>query len=146
MKRGLDVWPLSSAIFSIEGYFQRISWFWLKPWELSNSRSFLFHCSAHTCEPVLTEFRHTPVLVFQNFMHWSDPPPPEASKFPWNGHQARALTAALWSSSLWSHCVGEFEDAADLSHMKTRLSFPPLASCWPEADHFSPQTSSWWPL
>lgn len=146
MKRTLDVWPVSSAIFTIDGYFQRVSWFWVNPCELSNSRSFLFHNSAHTCEPVSTEFKQAPVWVFQNLMHRSPPPPPDASKLPWNGHQAKALTAAVWSSSLWSGCIGELEEDIDLSHMWRRLSLPPLANCWPEADHFSPQTSWWWPL
>lgn len=146
MKRTLDVWPVSSATFTIEGYFQSVSWFCVKPWELRSSLSFLFHSRAQTCEPVSIEFKQAPVWVFQNLMHLSLPPPPEASKFPWNGHQARALTAAVWSSSLWSHCVGELEEAVDLSHMWRRLSFPPLANCWPEADHFNPQTSWWCPL
>lgn len=146
MNRTLEVWPVSSAIFTIDGYFQRVSWFCVNPWELSNSRSCLLHWREHTWEPVFTEFKQAPVWVFQNLMHWSPPPPPEANKFPWNGHQARAFTAAVWSSSLWSHCVGEFEEAMDLSHMKRRLSFPPLASCCPEADHLSPQTSCWCPL
>eukprot|EP01018_Ginkgo_biloba_P031841 Gb_30044 [translate_table: standard] len=33
-----------------------------------------------------------------------------------------------------------------LSHMCSRLSFPPLASCWPDRDHFNPHTSCSWPL
>ena len=135
------MWPLSSAIFTMDGYFHRMSWFSVNPWELSNSRSCLFHWRAQTCEPVSTEFKHVPVWVFQNLMCLSFPPPPEASRLLWKGHQARAFTAAVWSSSLWSQCLGEFEEAINLSHMKRRLSFPPLANCWPEADHFNPQTS-----
>lgn len=146
MKSTLEVWPVSSAIFTIEGYFQRVSWFWVNPWELSNSLSFLFHSREQTWEPVSTEFKHAPVWVFQNFMDRSPPPPPEASKFPWKGHQARALTAAVCSSSRWSHWVGELEDATDLSQMWRMLSFPPLANCCPDADHFNPQTSWVWPL
>ena len=146
MKRTLEVWPVSSAIFTIDGYFQRVSWFWENPWELSSSLSFLFHNKAHTWEPVSTEFKHAPVWVFQNFMLLSSPPPPEASKLLWKGHQARAFTADVCSSSLWSHCVAAFEDAIDLSHMNRRLSLPPLANCRPEGDHLSPQTSCWWPL
>lgn len=146
MKRTLDVWPVSLDIFTIDGYFHRMSWFSVKPWELSNSRSCLFHRRAQTCEPVFTEFKQEPVWLFQNLIHMSAPPPPEARRLLWKGHQARAFTAALWSSSLWSHCIGEFEEAIDLSHMKRRLSFPPLANCWPEADHFSPQTPWWCPL
>lgn len=145
MKSTLEVWPLSSAIFTIEGYFQRVSWFWEKPCELSNSLSFLFHNRAHTCDPVFTVFKQAPVCVFQNFMHWSPPPPPEASRFPWNGHHASAFTAAVCSSNLWSQRVGEFEEATDLSQMWIILSLPPLANCCPEGDHFSPQTSCWCP-
>ena len=146
MKRTRDVWPVSSAIFTIDGYFHRVSWFCVKPWELRSSRSFLFQSRAQTCEPVSTEFRQAPVWVFQNLMHRSPPPPPEASKLPWKGHHASAFTAAVWSSILWSHCVGEFEDAEDLSQMCSKLSLPPLASCCPEADHFSPHTSCRCPL
>lgn len=122
MWRTLDVWPIISAIFTIDGYFQRINWFWVNPWELRSSLSFLFHSKAQTWEPVSTEFRHAPVCMFQNFMVRSPPPPPEASKLLWKGHQARALTAEVWSSSLCIHCVGEFEDALDISHTWTRLS------------------------
>lgn len=31
-------------------------------------------------------------------MHWSLEPPPEASRLFCHGHQANALTAALWSA------------------------------------------------
>ena len=146
MKRTLEVWQVSSAIFTIDGYFQRVSWFWENPWELSSSLLFLFHNKAHTWEPVSKKFKHAPVWVFQNFMHLSSPPPPEASKLLWKGHQARAFIADVCSSSLWSHSVAAFEDAIDLSHMNRRLSLPPLANCRPEGDHLSPQTSCWWPL
>lgn len=146
MNSTLEVCPLSSAIFTIEGYFHSVSWFCVKPWELSNSLSFLFQSKAQTWDPVSTEFKHAPVWVFQNFIHRSPPPPPVANKLLWKGHQAIALTADVCSSSLWSHCVTEFEEAIDLSHMWRRLSLPPLANCCPEADHFSPHTSWWWPL
>lgn len=146
MKRTLEVWPVRSAIFTIDGYFQRLSWFSVNPWELSNSRSCLFQRRAQTWEPVSTVFKQEPTWVFHNLMHRSSPPPPEASKFPWNGHQARAFTAAVWSSSLWSHWFAELAEAMELSHMKRRLSFPPLANCLPEGDHLSPQTSCWCPL
>jgi len=146
MKRTLEVCPVSSAIFAMEGYFHSVNWFCVNPCELSNSRSFLLHNKEQTWEPVSTEFMQAPVWVFQNLMHRSFPPPPEASKLLWKGHQARALTAALWSSSLWSHWVVELEDAMDWSQMWRRLSLPPLASCRPEDDHFRPQTSWLCPL
>ena len=146
MKRTLDSCPVSSAIFTIEGYFHKVNWYWVNPCELSNSRSLLLHNKEQTSEPVSTEFKHAPERVFQNLMHRSFDPPPEASKLLWKGHQARALTAALWSSSLWSHWVAELEDAIDLSQMWRRLSVPPLASCGPVGDHFRPQTSWLCPL
>ena len=93
------VCPVSSAILVIVGYFHRQSWFWLKPWLLRISRSFLFHTREHTWELVSMEFTHAPVCVFQNLMHRSAVPPPDASRLLWNGHHASALTAALCSSS-----------------------------------------------
>ena len=45
MDRGITE---NSATLVMEGYFQRQSWFWLKPWLERISRSCLFHCSAHT--------------------------------------------------------------------------------------------------
>jgi len=93
MNKTREVCPMSSAILTIDGYFQSVNWFWVNPWEHSNSLSFLFHSNEHTWEPVSTELRQAPVWVFQNLMHWSLSPPPEASRLLWNGHQARALTA-----------------------------------------------------
>ena len=144
MKRTREVWPVSSAIFTIDGYFHKVSWFCVNPCELSSSLSFLFQRRAHTCDPVSTEFRHAPVCVFQNLMHRSLPPPPVASKLLWNGHQASAFTAAMWSSSLCSHWLRPadgMEDAIDTSQMCRRLSLPPLASCCPDPDHLRPHTS-----
>ena len=40
-------------------------------------------------------FTKAPVSVFQNLMHLSVVPPPEASRFVYQGHQASAFTAAL---------------------------------------------------
>lgn len=142
----LDVWPSRSAILTIEGYFQRVSWLSLKPWALRSSLSCVLHSSEQTCEPVSTEFKHAPVLVFQNLMWWSPMPPPEARRLLWNGHQERAFTAAEWSSNWWSHWLEEFEGAMDADHMFTRLSLPPLAKCMPEELHFRPHTSCLCPL
>lgn len=44
----LDVCPLNSLIFSMLGYFQRDSWFSLKPWEDTSSLLCRDHWSAHT--------------------------------------------------------------------------------------------------
>lgn len=96
--RTLDVWPVNSAIFTMEGYFHRHSWFWLNPWELRISFSCLLHWRAHTWDPLSMLFTHAPVCVFQNLMHRLPVPPLDSSKFLWNGHHARALTAA-WCSS-----------------------------------------------
>lgn len=43
------VWPVSSAILAMLGYFHRHSWFLLKPWLDTISRSWRLHCSAQTC-------------------------------------------------------------------------------------------------
>lgn len=118
-----------------------MSWLSLKPWELKSSRSCLFQSRQQTWEPVLTEFKHAPVLLFQNLMLWSPAPPPDASKLFWKGHQARAFTAEVCSSMRWSHWVAEFVEAIDMFHMWRRLSFPPLANSFPDTDHFSPQIS-----
>ena len=125
----------------MEGYFHSMSWLSLKPWELKSSCSCLFQSRQQTCEPVLTEFKHAPVLLFQNLMLWSPTPPPEASKLLWKGHQARAFTAEVCSSMRWRHWVAEFVEAIDMFQMWIRLSFPPLANSFPETDHFNPQTS-----
>ena len=93
----LLVWPRRSAIFFMVGYFQMHSWLLMKPCEDKISLSKGFHCKAHTYESVCTEFTIWPVSVFQNLMHWSLEPPPEASKFFCQGHHEMALTAALWS-------------------------------------------------
>ncbi len=186
----LDVWPVSSAIFTIDGYFHRHSWFWLNPCELKISRSCLLHCRAQTCifcsqsyirpwriptyikynqkntmqrwqgrsrsllrvvkwrictcDLVSILLTQAPVCVFQNLMQRSAVPPPEASKLLWNGHHAKAFTAAWWSSKRWRYGLGPWIDPAApaaASQIWTRLSFPPLASCWPVGDHFSPHIS-----
>lgn len=80
MKRTLDLCPVSSAIFTIEGYFHKVNWYCINPCELSNSRSLLLHNKEQTWEPVSTEFKQAPVREFQNLMHRSFNPPPEASK------------------------------------------------------------------
>lgn len=146
MKSTLEVCPLSSAIFTIDGYFHSVNWLSGNPWELTSSRSFLLHSRAETWDPVSTEFKHAPVWIFQNLMHRSLMPPPEASILLWKGHQARALTAALWSWILCSHWVLEFKPAIDRSQMCSKLSLPPLARYRPEGDHLIPQTSSRCPL
>jgi hypothetical protein len=77
-------------------------------------------------------------------MQRSAVPPPDASKLAWKGHQANALTAAWWFSSLCRWTADDAEAAA--SQMWRRLSFPPLASWWPEGDHLRPHTSWQWPM
>jgi len=144
MNKTRELCPVSSAVLTIDGYFQSVSWFWVNPWELRSSLSFLFHSNEHTWEPVLTELRQVPVSVFHNLMHRSLSPPPEVSRLLWNGHQARALTAAMWSSKRFTHWFwpgAGVDEAIDRSQMWSRLSLPPLASSRPEPDHLSPQTS-----
>ena len=143
MNRTQEVWPVNSALLTIDRNFQRVNWFSVNPWELNNSLSFLFQRRDHTWEPVCTGFRQAQVWVFQNLMQRSLSPPPDASKLLWNGHQARALIDDVWSSNRCSHWFWfrGLEEAAEKSQIHSELSLPPLASC-PERDHFRPQTSS----
>lgn len=78
-------------------------------------------------------------------MHPSAVPPPEVSIFLWKGHQAMALTAALWLQNLWNHWFllqEDDEEVIDTYHMWTRSSLPPLDNWLPNLSHFRPQTSS----
>ena len=95
--------------------------------------SFLFQTSEQTWLCVLTELINFPVSMFQNFIVLSEEPPPVARRFLCHGHQARALTAALWP---WSWCLIL---AAVISQIIERLSLLPDAS--PQASCLSPQTS-----
>ncbi|KNC30303.1 hypothetical protein FF38_07384 [Lucilia cuprina] len=74
----LEVWPVSSACLTIEGYFHILR----------------DHSKAHTCDLESTELINEPLLIFQNFMHLSAVPPPDASTLGCHGHQAKARTAA----------------------------------------------------
>lgn len=74
--------------------------------------------------------------VFQNFIHLSFVPPPEANKLLSRGHQANALTAALCSLNTYLGLLAKF-----ISQMLRVLSLEPLASWVPSKDHLSPQTS-----
>lgn len=47
--RGSVVVRAQVRTFAMEGYFQRQSWFWLKPWLLRISFSCRLHCSEQTC-------------------------------------------------------------------------------------------------
>jgi len=112
--------------------FHKQSWFYENPWELKISLSFLFHTSEHTWLCVLTELISLPVSMFQNFIVLSEDPPPVARRFLCHGHQAKALTAALWP---WSWC---FTLPAVMSQIIARLSLLPEAN--PQASCFKPQT------
>src|SRR4051794_35605008 len=61
-------WPVSSAILTMEGYFQTQSWFLEKPWLETISLWCLDHWRAQTCDSVSMELRRAPVLVFQNLI------------------------------------------------------------------------------
>ena len=134
------------------------SWLLMNPWEERISFSNGFHCKAHTWESVCTEFRRDPVSVFQNLMHWSLDPPPEAKRDFYQGHQAKALTAALWSLKQYlGYYTFEFNMFREkglllplwkgflilelMSQIQSKLSFPPLANYYPSGLHLSPQTS-----
>lgn len=79
------------------------------------------------------QLRGDAVAVFQNLMHLSAVPPPEAIKPCWWGDQASALTAAWWSEK---RIIGEL---LFRPHMKSWLSLPPEASSRSSGDHFRPQ-------
>ena len=144
--RTREVCPVSSVIFTMDGYFHKVNWFLSNPCELNNSRSCLFHSKEQTWEWVSIVFKHAPVWVCQNFIDLSKPPPPDAKRLFWKGHHAKAFTAAQCSSNLCRYWEEELWDAMLLSQMYSRLSLPPLASCLPEEDHFNPQTSWVCPL
>lgn len=82
--------------------------------------------------PVLMQFNGEAVAVFQNRMHWSAVPPPEAMSPCWWGDQARALTAAWWSEK---RIIGE---VLFKPQMYSWLSLPPEASSLSSGDHFRP--------
>jgi len=65
-----------------------------------------------------------PESVSQNLIDLSLVPPPEAIRFGSRGHQAIALTAALWPVKV---CLGF--PAILISHIHKVLSFDPLANC-----------------
>lgn len=94
MWRARDVWPFSSLILDMFGYFHRHNRFSAYPWLLKSSFSKGDHCKAQTWEPVSTEFSSEPLWAFQNLMHLSAVPPPVARRFRSWGDHARALTAA----------------------------------------------------
>lgn len=80
-----------------------------------------------------------PVRVFQNRMHLSAVPPPEAKRPWWWGDHAIAFTAAKWSVYVWTG------DNDCVFHTYNLLSFPPDARYWLSGDHLRPQTSWRWP-
>ena len=63
------MWPVSVVIFSIEGYFQTITWFREYPCVLTSSSLVLENIKLHTCDPVLMQLIGCRVRVFQNLMH-----------------------------------------------------------------------------
>ena len=130
MKRTLDICPVSSSIFTIEGYFHKVNWFWVNPCQLNNSHSFLLHNKEQMWEPLLMELKQAPVWVFQNLMHWSFDPPQKVSKLLWKGHQGIWLQPC-GPQAYGAHAI-ELENAIDWSQMWSRLSLPPLevVSLW----------------
>lgn len=85
--------------------------------------------------PVSTHCMGCPVNVFQNLMHLSAVPPPDANRPWWCGDHAIALTAAKWSVYVWT-------GATDcIFHTYSLLSLPPDAKYWLSGDHFKPHTS-----
>lgn len=89
--------------------------------------------------PVSIELSIFPLAVFQNLIHLSAVPPPDATRLCWWGDHAIALTAAVCSVSRSTGCCDRW------FHTRSWLSFPPDASSRSSCDHFSPQTweDSW---
>ncbi len=79
-----------------------------------------------------------PLYMFQILMCLSAVPPPVASKFDCHGHQATALTAAVWLRNV---CNGLLSCDIAESQMATKLSLAPLAKCRPSWFHLRPHTS-----
>ena len=105
MCRTLWVCPCNSVIFLHIGSdnadfptFHTHSWLSTYPWELMSYFCSLFHTKEHTWLYVFISFKFFPVSTFQSLRVLSAEPPPVASKFLCHGHQAKALTAALWPS------------------------------------------------
>jgi hypothetical protein len=67
------------AALVIDGYFHTMIWFNEYPCVLTISLMDLDHMRLHTCDPVSTALRDDPDSVFQNRMHRSAVPPPDAS-------------------------------------------------------------------
>lgn len=84
--------------------------------------------------PVSIELSIFPLAVFQNLIHLSAVPPPDATRLCWWGDHAIALTAAVCSVSRSTGCCDRW------FHTRSWLSFPPDASSRSSCDHFSPQT------
>ena len=100
--------------------------------------TFLLHARLQTCEPVSTLCSAAPVDVFQNLMHLSAVPPPDAMRPCWCGLHAIAFTAAWCPTNRWMGSV--LDDWPGCQTIK-RLSLPPLASSRSSGDHLSPHTS-----
>ena len=77
----LAVCPVNSFTFAIDGYFHKHNWFCENPCDDKSSFSLFDQTNEHTCEPVSIEFKQLPVLPFQNLIHLSAVPPPDAKTF-----------------------------------------------------------------
>ena len=87
------------------------------------------------CKEIELKCLTCPVSVFQNRIHLSAVPPPEARSPWWWGDHAMALTAAKCSVKVWTGWVMlEFQT-------KSLLSLPPEARYWLSGDHLRPHTS-----
>ena len=84
------VWPVSFATWVRDGYRQIKIWFCEYPWVETNSFVCLLQAKLQTWEPVSILCRGCWVKVFQNFMHRSAVPPPEAKRPCWWGDHAIA--------------------------------------------------------
>ena len=89
------VWPvrsdtLSSVSDMLRGYFQMVSWLWLKPWPVTSSRYSALQAMLETWLPVSQLSISVMVAVFHSRTVLSTVPPAVASTLACQGHQDTA--------------------------------------------------------
>ena len=109
------------------------------PWVVTSSFVDVEKSILHTWDPESHDFWHLIYEVFHNLIVLSVEPPPEARRELLWGDHASALTAAVCSAS-FPRCFPIL-----WSQIKTKLSFPPVASNPLSHDHLSPQIYWRWP-
>jgi len=131
MKRTLDICPVSSSIFTIEGYFHKVNWFWVNPCQLNNSHSFLLHNKEQMWEPLLMELSKHPYgfsriwCIDHSTLHR------RLANCSGRGTKQGIWLQPCGPQAYGAHAI-ELENAIDWSQMWSRLSLPPLevVSLW----------------